>query len=93
MHSKSYFPIAKNLRQAIGVAYDGHYIYWTDIYSERESIVRSLENGENKEVSIFTIFLYIYSVSEYFTKYRPNFLYNFFIEKLAYVFRLYSYNY
>lgn len=69
MHSKSYFPIAKNLRQAIGVAYDGHYIYWTDIYSERESIVRSLENGENKEVSIFTIPLYIIcSLSENFKK-------------------------
>lgn len=51
LRSKTYFPVAKNLNQVVGVDFDGEYVYWTDILSEHESIVRSLKNGEKKEVS------------------------------------------
>lgn len=40
----------ENLNQAIGVAYDGHYVYWTEIFGGHESIVKSLEDGSQKEV-------------------------------------------
>lgn len=51
LQSKLYFPIARNLRQAIGVCFDGHHVYWTDIFSQHETIVRSLEDGSQREVN------------------------------------------
>lgn len=50
LKTEIYFPIAKNLKQVVGVKYDGHHIYWTDIFSEHESIVRSIEDGSEREV-------------------------------------------
>lgn len=50
LQSKLYFPLVKNLNQAIGVAYDGHFIYWTDISGEQESIMRMGEVGKRIEV-------------------------------------------
>lgn len=52
LRSQLYFPIANHLKQVIGVGFDGHYVYWTDIFSGHESIVRSAEDGSNREVSI-----------------------------------------
>lgn len=52
LQSKLYFPMVEKLNQAIGVAYDGHYIYWTDILAGHESIVRSLEDGSERDVKI-----------------------------------------
>ncbi|KAJ8941717.1 hypothetical protein NQ318_023313 [Aromia moschata] len=50
--SNAYFPIAKRLKQVIGVDYDGHHVYWTNIYGEQESIVRSTEDGSEREVLV-----------------------------------------
>lgn len=52
LQSKLYFPMVQKLNQAIGIAYDGHYIYWTDILAGHESIVRSLEDGSEKDIII-----------------------------------------
>ncbi|CAG9813302.1 unnamed protein product [Phaedon cochleariae] len=52
LDSELYFPVAKNLKQVVGVDYDGHHVYWTDIFSEHESIVRSLEDGSEREILI-----------------------------------------
>lgn len=49
--SKVLFPIARNLKQVVGVGYDGNHVYWTDIFTEHESIIRSLEDGSQKEVN------------------------------------------
>lgn len=51
IHSNVYFSIARNLRQAIGVCFDGHHIYWSDIFAQHEAIYRSLEDGSQKEVN------------------------------------------
>lgn len=42
--------MVENLNQAIGVAYNGHHIYWSEILAGHESIVRSLEDGSEREV-------------------------------------------
>ncbi|KAJ8934130.1 hypothetical protein NQ314_013589 [Rhamnusium bicolor] len=52
LDSELYFPVNKNLKQVVGVEYDGHHIYWTDIFAEHESIVRSLEDGTQKELIV-----------------------------------------
>ncbi|KAL3286983.1 hypothetical protein HHI36_001469 [Cryptolaemus montrouzieri] len=52
MQNKLYFPIATQLKQVVGVAYDGTHVYWTDIFSENESIVKSLEDGSDRELLI-----------------------------------------
>uniref|UniRef100_A0A1Y1N8E6 Vitellogenin receptor n=1 Tax=Photinus pyralis TaxID=7054 RepID=A0A1Y1N8E6_PHOPY len=52
LDSELYFPIVKNLSQAIGVAFDGRYVYWTEIMAGHESIVRSLLDGSHKQVLI-----------------------------------------
>lgn len=50
LETRLYVPILQKLKQAIGVAFDGHFIYWTDIYAGHESIVRAIEDGSEKEV-------------------------------------------
>ncbi|KAF5274097.1 hypothetical protein FQR65_LT04495 [Abscondita terminalis] len=52
LNSGTYFPIAKNLSQSIGVAFDGRYMYWTEIMVGHESIVRALEDGTHKKVLV-----------------------------------------
>lgn len=46
-----YYPLLRRLKQAIGVAYDGQSVYWTDIYSENESILKARSNGTRQEVN------------------------------------------
>lgn len=62
LESELYFPMVKHLKQVVGVGFDGHHIYWTDIFSEHESIVRSLEDGSEREVNIniFAFFFCLY---------------------------------
>nr|UVT84832.1 vitellogenin receptor [Lasioderma serricorne] len=50
LESNVYYPMVKNTRQAVGVAFDGHYIYWSDMFQGHESIVRSIEDGSNREL-------------------------------------------
>nr|AZN28756.1 vitellogenin receptor [Colaphellus bowringi] len=52
LDSELYFPVATHLKQVVGVDYDGHHVYWTDIFAEHESIVRSIEDGSEREVLI-----------------------------------------
>ncbi|XP_030378935.1 putative vitellogenin receptor isoform X2 [Scaptodrosophila lebanonensis] len=44
------FTVASNLTKVIGVAYDGGYIYWTNIQNEAESIVRAKPDGSMAEI-------------------------------------------
>lgn len=61
LQSQIYFPVSSQLKQVVGVAYDGTYVYWSDIYSEHESIVKSLEDGSDRQVMYnFSFSLLIY---------------------------------
>ncbi|CAG9766392.1 unnamed protein product [Ceutorhynchus assimilis] len=46
------FPIARDLKQVVGISSDGHHIYWTDVHAEHESIVRALEDGSDREILV-----------------------------------------
>lgn len=50
LRKETKFPIAKNLSQVVGVAYDDTNIYWTDISDQTESIVRSSIDGKRQEL-------------------------------------------
>lgn len=50
LKSEVYLPVVKDLKQVVGIDYDGDHVYWTDIFSEHESIVRSKNDGTQKEV-------------------------------------------
>ncbi|KAG8260373.1 hypothetical protein J6590_098515, partial [Homalodisca vitripennis] len=50
--SEVYYPVAKDLSQVTGVAYDGQHVYWTNVYHGEEAILRSLEDGSEQEVII-----------------------------------------
>lgn len=49
--SQLYYSVASKLKQVVGVAFDGHHIYWTDIQFENEAIIRADEDGSSQEVS------------------------------------------
>lgn len=42
--------VAENLNQAIGITYDGEYVYWTDVSFEQESIMKAEPNDSEFEV-------------------------------------------
>lgn len=63
LQSHIYFSVAKDLNQVVGVDYNGNHIFWTDIFAEHESIVRSLEDGSEKEVRF--IYLFLGSIHKY----------------------------
>jgi hypothetical protein len=44
--------VAKNLDHAVGISYDGVHIYWTHLVSGEEAIMRSREDGSNREVVV-----------------------------------------
>lgn len=50
--SMIYYSVASKLKQVVGVSYDGHFIYWTDVYSGSEAIVRANEHGSNRELLV-----------------------------------------
>ncbi|XP_054256859.1 putative vitellogenin receptor [Macrosteles quadrilineatus] len=50
--SEVYYPVAKDLSQVTGVAYDGEHVYWTNVYQGEEAIMRAVEDGSQKEVVI-----------------------------------------
>lgn len=52
IHKQVYYVVARNVDRAVGVAYDGRHIYWTDLVSEEEAILRSNEDGSNVEVIV-----------------------------------------
>lgn len=52
LKSRHSYEVTGNLHQTIGVSYDGHYIYWTDIAMRTESIMRAREDGSELEVSV-----------------------------------------
>ncbi|ENN78282.1 hypothetical protein YQE_05433, partial [Dendroctonus ponderosae] len=51
LNSDLLFSIANNLKQVVGVSSDGQHIYWTDVQSEHEAIVRASEDGSDREVN------------------------------------------
>ncbi|KAJ8870494.1 hypothetical protein PR048_029517 [Dryococelus australis] len=44
--------VAENLDHAVGVAYDGNFVYWTNIRDQEEAIYRSLDDGSKPELII-----------------------------------------
>lgn len=47
--SKRQFVVTRSVGQIIGVSYDGHQVYWTDISLHTEKIVRANKNGKDSE--------------------------------------------
>lgn len=43
--------VTDKVRQVIGVSYDGHFVYWTNVALNTESIVKAREDGTKMEVS------------------------------------------
>ncbi|CAG9839329.1 unnamed protein product [Diabrotica balteata] len=52
LDSLDYFTVAKDLKQVVGIAYDGNHIYWTDVFTGHETISRSIEDGSQREVLV-----------------------------------------
>jgi len=52
LESQVYFSVAKQLHRATGVSHNGHYVFWTNIDHEEESIVRSNEDGSDLEILV-----------------------------------------
>lgn len=50
LKSRHSYVVTDNQHQTIGVTYDGHYIYWTDIALKTETIMRAEEDGSNMKV-------------------------------------------
>ncbi|KAI9589328.1 putative vitellogenin receptor [Glossina fuscipes] len=50
LHSRRLYTIATNLTKVIGVTYDGKYVYWTNIHTGDESIVKANANGSEQVV-------------------------------------------
>jgi membrane-bound inhibitor of C-type lysozyme len=44
--------VASNLDRAVGVSYDGRYVYWTDLLSGEEAILRSKEDGSEVDIIV-----------------------------------------
>lgn len=42
--------VTDKVRQVIGVSYDGHFVYWTNVALNTESIVKAREDGSKMEV-------------------------------------------
>lgn len=52
LKSSHFKRVAKNLNQAIGISYDGEYVYWTNILVNAESIMKSKIDGSDITVSM-----------------------------------------
>nr|CAD7447975.1 unnamed protein product [Timema bartmani] len=52
LQSRVYYKVAENLDHAVGVAYDGKHVYWTNLKDQEEAIYRSLEDGSNVELIV-----------------------------------------
>ncbi|VEN44848.1 unnamed protein product [Callosobruchus maculatus] len=50
LESELYFTVASDLKQVVGVDYDGDHVYWSEVGAEHESIVRAAEDGSDKQV-------------------------------------------
>ena len=52
LNSEVYFYVARNLQHVVGVSKDTKHIYWTNMQSGEESIMRSLDDGTNREMIV-----------------------------------------
>lgn len=50
LKSKHMKRVADNLNQVIGVSYDGEHVYWTDISTQVESIMKAKTDGSDIQV-------------------------------------------
>lgn len=59
MHLRSGYlsMVTEKVRQVIGISYDGHFVYWTNVALNTESIVKALEDGSKMEVGNFCFHL------------------------------------
>lgn len=52
LKTKHLSSVVNNLHQVIGISYDGHFVYWSDISLHIESIMRAKLDGSQIEVRI-----------------------------------------
>ncbi|KAF7284499.1 hypothetical protein GWI33_022088 [Rhynchophorus ferrugineus] len=46
------FPVASDLKQVVGVSHDGNQIFWTEVFSQHEAIVKASEDGSDREAIV-----------------------------------------
>ncbi|OAD52717.1 Vitellogenin receptor [Eufriesea mexicana] len=54
LDSQVYYPVTKNLKHAVAVSLDANYVYWSDVEDEDEVIIRSLEDGTERNIIVTT---------------------------------------
>ncbi|CAK9805473.1 Vitellogenin receptor [Anthophora plagiata] len=54
LDSQVYYPVTRNLQHAVAVSLDADYVYWSDIENGDEAIIRSFEDGSQREVIVTT---------------------------------------
>ncbi|XP_063218375.1 vitellogenin receptor isoform X2 [Bacillus rossius redtenbacheri] len=52
LQSRVHHKVAENLDHAVGVAYDGNFVYWTNMKDQEEAIYRSLDDGSKPELIV-----------------------------------------
>ncbi|XP_030759399.1 putative vitellogenin receptor [Sitophilus oryzae] len=46
------FPVANHLKQVVGVGQDGNNIYWTEVFTQHEAIVKASVDGSERDVLV-----------------------------------------
>lgn len=52
LNSRLYYPVTQNLQQAVAISLDANNVYWSDIENGNEAIIKSLEDGSQREVIV-----------------------------------------
>lgn len=52
LESQVYFSVVNDSEQVTAVSHNGHQVYWTNINEGEEMIVRSNEDGSDREVIV-----------------------------------------
>lgn len=57
LRSHHQYLVIDKVKQVVGVSYDGHFVYWTNVAMNTESIVKAREDGSKMEVRTYFLFL------------------------------------
>lgn len=52
LNSRLYYPVTQNLQHAVAISLDANNVYWSDIENGNEAIIKSLEDGSQREVIV-----------------------------------------
>ncbi|XP_033360743.1 vitellogenin receptor isoform X1 [Bombus vosnesenskii] len=52
LNSRLYYPVTQNLQHAVAISLDANNVYWSDIEDGSEAIIKSLEDGSQREVIV-----------------------------------------